>query len=271
MQAMVSTQNDGALLSGRVAFVTGAARGIGLAVSQAFLEHGASVAMADVQAEAVRASAEGLAGEFGDRTLALALDVTDEAATEQAADAAVERFGKVDVAVPNAGVLLLRHSVDIELDDWRRVIEINLTGAFITARVLARRMATLGGGGRIVFTSSLFGLRGGRENAAYSASKFGMVGLAQSMAAELAADGILVNCVCPGQMDTDMIRQLFRDRAAIRGIPESEVRGALESRIPAGHLGPLSQLAGTYVYLASSLCDYVTGQAITVDGGWQVG
>lgn len=119
-----------------------------------------------------------------------------------------------------------------------------------------------------VFTSSLFGLRGGRENAAHSASQFGMVGLAQSMAAELAADAILVNCVCPGQMDTDMIRQLFRDRAAIRGVPESEVRGALESRIPAGHL---SQLAGTCVYLASPLCDYVTGQAVTVDGGWQVG
>ena len=268
---MNSTQNDGGLLSGCVAFVTGAAQGIGLAVSRAFLEHGASVAMADVQAGAVRRSAEALADEFGERTLALDFDVTDEDATQRAAFAAVERFGKVDVAVPNAGVLLLQHAVDIELDEWRRVIDVNLTGAFITARVLARQMVAQGGGGRIVFTSSLFGLRGGRENAAYSASKFGMVGLAQSMAAELAADGILVNCVCPGQMDTDMIRQLFRDRAAIRGIPESEVRGALESRIPAGRLGPLSQLAGTYVYLASPLCDYVTGQAITVDGGWQVG
>ena len=268
---MTSSNCNAPLLAGRVAFISGAAQGIGLAVARAFLAHGASVAMADVQAEAVARSAAALAEQCGERTMALALDVTDESATEHAVRAAVERFGKVDVAVPNAGVLLLRHAVDIAVEDWRRVIDVNLTGAFITARVLARQMVAQGGCGRIVFTSSLFGLRGGRENAAYSASKFGIVGLAQSMAAELAADGILVNCVCPGQMDTDMIRQLFRDRAAIQGISEVEVRRALESRIPAGRLGPLSQLAGTYVYLASPLCDYVTGQAITVDGGWQVG
>ena len=263
---------DGGLLAGRAAFVSGAAQGIGLAVTRAFLAHGASVAMADVQADAVRRAAAGLAEEFGERTLALALDVTDEPATERAADAVVERFGRVDIVVPNAGVLLLRHALDIGLDEWRRVIDVNLTGAFISATVLARRMvAQGGGGGRIIFTSSLFGLRGGRENAAYSASKFGVVGLAQSMAAELAPEGILVNCVCPGQMDTDMIRQLFRERAALQGVPEEEVRAALERRIPAGRLGPLSQLAGTYLYLASPLSDYVTGQSITVDGGWQVG
>ena len=98
-----------------------------------------------------------------------------------------------------------------------------------------------------------------------------MIGVMESMAAELAGDGILVNAVCPGQMDTDMIRQLFRDRAALRGVDAAEVRQSLESRIPVGHLGPLDHLAGTYVYLASRLSRYVTGQAITVDGGWQVG
>ena len=145
---MISTQDDCGLHFGRAAFVTGAAQGIGLAVARAFLEHGASVAMADVQAEAVRRSADALADEFGDRTLALPFDVTDEDATERTAGAAVERFGKVDVAVPNAGVMLLRHAVDIDLDEWRHVIDVNLTGAFITARVLARRMLAQGGGGR---------------------------------------------------------------------------------------------------------------------------
>ena len=162
-------------------------------------------------------------------------------------------------------------AVDTAVEDFRRVVDVNLTGAFITAKVLALRLIDQGDGGRIILTSSLFGLRGGRENAAYSASKFGVIGVMQCLAAELAEHGILVNCVCPGQMDTDMLRQLFRDRAVLTGASEEEVRGKLESRIPIGRLGPLHELAGTYVYLASDLCGYVTGQSIVVDGGWKVG
>ena len=184
MTEPLETGADGGLLAGRTAFVSGAAQGIGLAVTRAFLSQGASVAMADVQADVVRRAAAGLAEEMGERTLALALDVTDERATERAADAVLERFGRVDVVVPNAGVLLLRHALDIGLDEWRRVIDVNLTGAFISATVLARRMVAQGGG---------------RENAAYSASKFGVVGLAQSMAAELAPEGILVTACVRGR------------------------------------------------------------------------
>ncbi|MFO1171363.1 MAG: SDR family NAD(P)-dependent oxidoreductase [Hyphomicrobiaceae bacterium] len=255
------------LLEGKIAFITGGAQGIGLAVARAFLEQGAKVAIADVQAEAVSKAAASL----GSSCLAVPLDVTDEAATATAGAQIMDRFGRLDIIVPNAGILLLKHAVDTEVAGFRKVIDVNLTGAFITAKVLAPHIVAGKRGGRIILTSSLFGLRGGRENAAYSASKFGMVGLMQCLAAELAADGILVNAVCPGQMDTDMIRQLFRDRAKIRGVTEAQVRGALESKIPVGHLGPLDHLAGTYVYLASDLSRYVTGQSIVVDGGWQVG
>lgn len=255
------------LLEGKIAFITGGAQGIGLAVARAFLEQGAKVAIADVQAEAVSKAAASL----GSSCMAVPLDVTDEAATATAGAQIMDRFGRLDIIVPNAGILLLKHAVDTEVAGFRKVIDVNLTGAFITAKVLAPHIVAGKRGGRIILTSSLFGLRGGRENAAYSASKFGMVGLMQCLAAELAADGILVNAVCPGQMDTDMIRQLFRDRAKIRGVTEAQVRGALESKIPVGHLGPLDHLAGTYVYLASDLSRYVTGQSIVVDGGWQVG
>jgi NAD(P)-dependent dehydrogenase (short-subunit alcohol dehydrogenase family) len=258
---------DSNLLDGKVALITGGAQGIGLAVARAFAAQGARVALADIQKDAVASAVE----EFGDAGLAITLDVRDEAQQTAAVEATVARFGRLDCVVPNAGILLLKHAVDIGADEWRQVIDVNLTGAFLTAKAAAKHLIAQGEDGRIILTSSLFGLRGGAENGAYSASKFGMIGLAQSLAAELAPHGILVNSVCPGQMDTDMIRQLFRERAALRGIDESEVRGVLESRIPLGHLGPLDQLAGTYVYLASDLSRYVTGQAITVDGGWQIG
>lgn len=255
------------ILDDKVAFITGGAQGIGLAVARAFVEHGANVAIADIQAESLAKAAKSL----GKNAVAVTLDVTDEAATAKAGQDVMSHFGRLDIVVPNAGILLLKHAVETETAGFRKVIDINLTGAFITAKVLAPLIVAGKRGGRVILTSSLFGLRGGRENAAYSASKFGMVGLMQCLAAELASDGILVNAVCPGQMDTDMIRQLFRERAKIRGVSEAEVRNALESKIPVGHLGPLDQLAGTYVYLASDLSRYVTGQSIVVDGGWQVG
>ncbi|MCP4327918.1 MAG: SDR family oxidoreductase [Alphaproteobacteria bacterium] len=258
----------GALLKGKVGFITGAARGIGLAVARAFTDHGASVVIADIATDEARQSASSLGD---DQAMAVSLDVTDEASTERAVESAMKRFGRIDCVVANAGILMLKHAVQFDTDDWRRVVDVNLTGAFITTKVVAKQMIEQDEGGRIILTSSLFGLRGGVENAAYSASKFGMIGLAQSLAAELAPHDILVNSVCPGQMDTDMIRQLFRDRAQLRGTTEEEVRGALEGRIPLGHLGPLDHLAGTYVYLASDLSRYVTGQAIVVDGGWQIG
>ena len=259
--------SNSGLLEGKAAFVTGGAQGIGLAVARTFLENGATVMLADIEGDKVAKAAEAL----GNCAHSVTLDVTDEAQTQAALDHTVQTLGKVDIIVPNAGILLLQHAVDTDVADFRRVIDINLTGAFITAKVFAQKLIAQGAGGRIILTSSLFGQRGGRENSAYSASKFGMIGLMQCLAAELAESDILVNCVCPGQMDTDMIRQLFRDRAELTGQTEAEVRHALESRIPVGHLGPLDQLAGTYVYLASDLSRYVTGQSITVDGGWQIG
>lgn len=252
---------DQRLLEGQVAVVTGAAQGIGRAVADAYAAAGARVALLD------RAPVEAVP----DGALALGLDVTDAEATEEAARRIAGALGEPTVVVANAGVLALRPAVETPVATWRRVLEVNLTGAFLTATAFARRMVAAGNGGRIIFTSSLFGLRGGRENAAYSASKFGVVGLMQCMAAELAPHGILVNAVCPGQMDTAMLHGLFRERAALRGVAEAEVRAALEARIPAGRLGGLEELAGTYVWLASDLSRYVTGQAIAVDGGWQVG
>jgi len=249
------------LLHGKTALVTGAARGIGLAVARAYAAHGARVILADMDLVATRAAADGLAG----AARAVALDVTDEGATETAFDQLTADGWTPDVVVPNAGILHLEEVSSLPADRFRAVIDVNLTGAFLTARAAARRMSD---GGRIILTSSLFGLRGGAQNAAYSASKFGMLGLMQSMAADLAPRGILVNAVAPGQIMTEMMDKLVADRLAM-GLPDPRER--LRARIPLGRLGTPDELAGTYVWLASSLSAYVTGQTIAVDGGWQVG
>lgn len=264
---MAATQDSsappGPLLSGRSAVITGAAGGIGLAVARAFHGHGARVVLADVDGPRAAAAAE----ELGDgRAHAVAIDVTDAASVEAAA-AALD----VDVVVANAGILLLRDALDTEPDEWRRVLDVNLTGAFLTCRAFGRRLVERGRGGRIVLTSSLFGVRGGAQNAAYAASKFGMVGLAQCLAAELAPHAITVNAVAPGQVDTPMLHQLFADRAAQSGTSPEDVRARLVGRIPLRRLADTREIADVFVFLASDLSAYVTGQTLVVDGGWQVG
>lgn len=242
------------LLHGKTALITGGARGIGRAVALAFVAHGARVIVADVGTGATTGTVR-----------SITLDVTDEGATEAAFDMLANEGWTPDVVVPNAGILHLEEVTTLPADRFRAVVEVNLTGAFLTARAAARRM---GDGGRIILTSSLFGLRGGGQNAAYSASKFGMVGLMQSMAADLAPRGILVNAVAPGQIATEMMEKLVADRLAM-GLADPRER--LRARVPLGRLGTPEELAGTYVWLASALSAYVTGQTIAVDGGWQVG
>ncbi len=258
-----------ALLDGRVALVTGGARGIGYEVGARLAAHGAAVALADVAGAAEAAAT--LPGAVG-----VTADVTDAGAVAAGFDAAERALGPVDVVVANAGVLVLARALDLDPAQWRRVLEVNLTGTFLTCaegarRLLARARSGRGSGGRIVVSSSLFGLRGGVENTAYSASKFGVVGVTQCLAAELGPHGITVNAVCPGQVDTPMMRHLLTERARLTGTTEAEVERRLLARIPSGRLASPAEVADTYVWLASDLAAYVTGQSILVDGGWQVG
>jgi NAD(P)-dependent dehydrogenase (short-subunit alcohol dehydrogenase family) len=268
---MTPASGEQALLRERTAVVTGAARGIGLSIATRLAAHGAQVALIDLDAEQTAAAADEVHRATGARTLGLAADVTDASGLREAADQIEEALGPVDVVVPNAGILVLKPALEISPEEFDAVLRVNLLGAFLTATEFARRMPHEGADGRIIFTSSLFGLRGGVGNAAYAASKFGMLGLSQSMAAELAPAGIRVNSVCPGQIESAMIVQLFEDRAAANGTTPEEERAAFARHIPLGGLGFPEDVADTYVYLASSLSSYVTGQHIVVDGGWSVG
>jgi len=258
------------LLDGKTAFVTGGARGIGLAVAERFCEQGASVVLGDIRKD----EAESVAGKLravGHAASAVGVDVTDEASVVEAARACEEAHGGADVLVANAGLLYLAPVLEIPREAWERVISVNLTGAFLTCKAFARGMVERGEGGRIIVTSSLFGRRGGKENAAYSASKFGVIGLTESLAAELAPQGVLVNAVCPGQVVTEMMSELFEQRAELRNLDAGRVEEEMISRIPLGRMASPREIGDVFVFLASDLSGYVTGQSFVVDGGWSVG
>lgn len=261
------------LLADTTAFVTGAARGIGLEIVRRFVEHGAAVALADIDGDALSQAVTELVADGADasKLISVVVDVTDPVSVERAANQAEAALGAVTCVVPNAGILYLAPTLDIELSQWRRVLDVNLTGAFVTAQVLGRRLRDRQAGGSVIFTASLFAVRGGTDNAAYSASKFGMLGLMECLAAELAPLGITVNAVCPGQIQTAMIEKLSVDRAAQYGTTPEAVLDDLRSTIPMGRLGRPSEIADTYVFLASGLARYTTGQAFVVDGGIRVG
>jgi NAD(P)-dependent dehydrogenase (short-subunit alcohol dehydrogenase family) len=249
------------LLDDQVAFVTGGAAGIGLAVARRFADHGARVMIGDVREDvaedvAAQSRAEGL------EIYATHLDVAEESSVEEAFGRAQEQLGQVTAVVANAGILRLAPAVDLAVADFRRVLDVNLTGAFLTARTGARRMISSSTAGTITFTASVAGVRGLPENAAYSGAKFGVIGVAQCLALELAAAGIRVNAVCPGQIDTEM----FHDVSRQRNVTTEQLLG----RVPMGRLGSVEEIADAFVWLASPMSRYLTGQTVVVDGGWTV-
>jgi NAD(P)-dependent dehydrogenase (short-subunit alcohol dehydrogenase family) len=252
------------LLAGRKALVTGAARGIGLATARRFCEEGAAVVLSDVLPE-VEQAAENLR-EARYSAVAVPFDVTDEAAVQAGITEARERLGRLDTLVANAGVFLDAPLLQTELADFRRVIEINLVGAFLCARAAGRLFAEQGHG-TILATASQAGRRGYAGLGAYCASKFGVVGLVESLAKELGPHGVRVCSVAPGMIDTAMFGQVVAGRMERTGESESEVQTRLARLVPVGRLGTPEDVADAFVYLASDLAAHVSGAALVVDGG----
>jgi 3-oxoacyl-[acyl-carrier protein] reductase len=238
-------------LTGKVAFVTGSTRGIGLAIARAM--HGAGAKLAIVGRDAERARA--VAAELGERTTGVGCDVAVAEQVETALAAAESALGPIDVLVNNAG--LTRDNILLRLTDadWDAVLDANLKGAFHTTRAAIKGMMKRRSG-RIINVTSIVGLVGNKGQANYAASKAGLVGFTKSVAKEYAGRGILANCIAPGYIDTDMTS----------GLPDA-AKATLLQDIALGRLGRPEDVAGAALFLASDLAAYMTGQVLVVDGG----
>lgn len=250
-------------MTGKVAFVSGGASGIGRAVALAFGAAGASVAVADVD-EAGAADTAALLEQEGAQALALRLDVRDPDQVEAAIDRTVERFGGLDAACNAAGIQgPLLAAGDYPEQDWEAVIGINLTGVWSCMKHELRAMVA-SGGGAIVNVSSNFGLVGQESMPAYCASKHGVIGLSKSAALDYAKQGVRVNALCPGATRTPLIDKIVAADPA-RG---EELIGQIEAALPLGRMAEASEVAQAAVWLCSDQARMVTGAILSVDGGY---
>jgi 3-oxoacyl-[acyl-carrier protein] reductase len=238
-------------LSGQVAFVTGSTRGIGLAIAEALHASGARVAIVGRKAEAARE----IAARLGDRAAGFGCDVARADEVEAAITACEAALGPISILVNNAGLtrdnLLLR----LAEEDWDAVLDANLKGAYHTTRAVLKGMMKRKAG-RIINIASVVGLSGNKGQANYAASKAGLIGFSKSVAKEYASRNVLVNCIAPGFIATDMTAAL-----------PPAARDALLGQIALGRLGRPAEVAGAALFLASEMASYITGQVLVVDGG----
>jgi NAD(P)-dependent dehydrogenase (short-subunit alcohol dehydrogenase family) len=252
------------LLEGKVAFVTGGARNIGLAIAERFCEEGARVVIGDVDGKAGEQVALDLVGR-GLNAVFVRTDVTDEASLAKALAATLGTYGSVDIVVANAGVHFNSAVVDMPLDKWNWLMAVNLTGVMLTCKVFGRQLVDQGRGGRIIIASSQAGKTGYIHASAYCASKFAVIGLVESLALEMAEHNITVNGVCPGNIESDMLRNLIARKSALAGVSEQDYRKKMIEGIPMKRLGRTREVADAYLFLASPLSSYISGETINVD------
>lgn len=245
-------------LKGKKGFITGAARGIGKCLAEAFTEMGASIAIVDIDIEEAEKTAGELTDRYSAHTTAIRCDVTDAEDVERMMETFIKEYGTIDFAINNAGIANTYPAEEISSKDFKKVVDINLNGVFLTAQATARQMIKEGKAGSIVNTASMSAhiINTPQTIANYCASKGGVLLLTKALAVEWAPYNIRVNCVSPGYMATELV-------AEMKNMHEGWI-----SKIPAGRLGVPEDLVGAYLYLLSDAARYTTGTDLIVDGGY---
>lgn len=253
-------------LEGKVAVVTGAAQGLGEALARRLDREGCKVVVADIDIK----KAQEVAASLTD-AIACGVDVTNEEQVEAMMQQAVDTYGTLDILVSNAAILIAKATTDFRLDEWKKMMDVNINGYFLCARAAARIM-TANRRGVIIQINSKSGKKGSYKNAAYATSKFAGIGLTQSLALEMAEYGVRVNAICPGNLlDSPLwVNSLYKQYAKNQGITEEEVRQKYLNQVPMKRGCTYEDVANVMVFLASEQSSYMTGQAINVTGGQEM-
>ena len=262
------------LLQDKVALVTGGGQGLGQAISMRLANEGAHVVVADLNEEGAKATAAQISANTDRQALAIKVDVTDEVQVETLVKRAVDMFGRLDVVVSNAGILIAEEVTEFAAVKWQAVINVNLVGYFIVAKHAAKIMKAQRSG-VILQINSKSGKKVSFKNSAYAASKFGGIGLTQSIALELAEYGVRVNAVLPGNMLdsplwTEGPNSLFKQYARNRGVSEEEIRQIYINQVPMKRGCTYDDVCNVVVFMASDQSSYMAGQAINVTGGQEM-
>lgn len=255
----------------RAALITGAGQGLGKAIADRFASEGATVIVADINEDGAKLAAEEFVGKYGTRALGMRMDVTDDFEVHTAMESIERDFGKLDILVANAGILKAYELTEFPVSEWRQVIEVNLVGYMICAKHACQIMKKQKSGA-IIQINSKSGKKGSFRNSAYAASKFGGIGLTQSLALEMAPYGVRVNAVCPGNLLEGTLWQdsLFEQYARTQGLTVEEVKRKYLDQVPLGRSCEYDDVTNVVAFLASDEASYMTGQALNVTGGQEM-